>query len=66
MQNNEQFEMENANVVAFSKRLFSQTLLLLDRKTADCPCTQLEVQNSLFYVTIGLWILTTNFTKNSL
>ena len=48
MQNNEQLEMENANVVAYSKRLFSQTLLRLDRKTADCPCTHLEVQNSLF------------------
>ena len=48
MQNNEQLEIENSNVVAYSKRLFSQTLLRLDRKTADCPCTQLEVQNSLF------------------
>ena len=48
MQNNEQLEMENANVVAYLKRLFSQILLLLDRKTADYPCTQLEVQNSLF------------------
>ena len=48
MQNNEQLEMENANVVAYLKMLFSQTLLLLDRKTADCPCTHLEVRNSLF------------------
>ena len=58
--------------------LFSQTLLLLGRRKADCPCFHVELgyifgekscklhkyaQNSFFYVKIILWILTTNFMK---
>ena len=61
--------------------LFSQTLLLLGRRKADCPCFHVELgyifgekscklhkyaQNSFFYVKIILWILTTNFTETAL
>ena len=59
---------------------FSQTLLLFEEKKADCPYFTLTLgfilrkelklntnaQNSSFYIKIGLWILTTNFTKTAL
>jgi len=62
-------------------RLFSQTLLLLERKKLIIIVVMLiwlyifekraanliEMQkNNSFYVKIGLWILTTNFTKTAL
>jgi hypothetical protein len=62
-------------------RLFSQTLLLLVRKNMiDFVFTvkqaiifekracklNINAQNNFFYVKIGLWILTINFTKIAL